>query len=192
MHFYVHGRHLHTTVHVWRSETTCGSLFSWGLGLAAGSALLPRVDLNLLLQNTAVPHISVNHMHPGPMEGYRFSVTRVTDNWKFCSRCWDLNPGPQEQQQVFLKAEPSLQLTHSLWKEAVNLKIFSVVELNSQDGVMYFFSVSWALGHYHASMLISGVHKPMWNICAIIELTWRSRCYALKSERVNAVESVKL
>jgi hypothetical protein len=35
--------------------------------------------------------------------------TGVTDGWELPYGCWELNPGPLEEQQVFLIAEPSLQ-----------------------------------------------------------------------------------
>jgi len=42
-------------------------------------------------------------------EDVRSSDVGVTDNCEPSSACWELNPGPLEEQQVILTAEPSLQ-----------------------------------------------------------------------------------
>ena len=43
-----------------------------------------------------------------PEEGTGFSET-VTDGCELACGCWELNPGPLQEQPVIFKAEPPLQ-----------------------------------------------------------------------------------
>jgi hypothetical protein len=47
--------------------------------------------------------------HGGQRE-FRSSGTGVTDGCKLPCGCWELNPGPLEEQPVLVTTEPSLQL----------------------------------------------------------------------------------
>jgi hypothetical protein len=42
-----------------------------------------------------------------------YVYVRVTGCYKLPCECWELNPGPVEEQSVFLTAEPSLQPLHA-------------------------------------------------------------------------------
>ena len=42
-------------------------------------------------------------------EGIRSPGTGFSDSYELPCGCWELNPGPREEQSVLLTAEPSLQ-----------------------------------------------------------------------------------
>ena len=45
----------------------------------------------------------------GHNKGVGSPGTRVTNSCELPCGCWELNPGPLQEQQVFLTTEPSLQ-----------------------------------------------------------------------------------
>jgi hypothetical protein len=48
--------------------------------------------------------------------GFRSPGTGITDSYKPLHGCWELNPGPLEEQSMFLTAELSLQPFHVNFK----------------------------------------------------------------------------
>jgi hypothetical protein len=53
----------------------------------------------------------------GEREYVAFPGTEVTDNCELSHGCWELNPGPLEEQPVLLTAEPSLQPLEFLFQK---------------------------------------------------------------------------
>ena len=60
--------------------------------------------------------------------GRQIPGTGVTDSCELPCGCWELNPGPLEEQPVLLTAEPSPQLLHSSFWES-----FSFFSLNLES-----------------------------------------------------------
>jgi hypothetical protein len=50
----------------------------------------------------------------------------VTDSCEPPCGCWELNPGPLEEQPVVLTIEPSLQLNISVFSFKISISVFKV------------------------------------------------------------------
>jgi hypothetical protein len=63
-------------------------------------------------------YISINHVHAWclqwPEQGVRSPGAGITDHCEPPCRCWELNPGPLQEQPVLLTTEPSFQLPKSV------------------------------------------------------------------------------
>ena len=55
-------------------------------------------------------------IHERPEEGIRFPETGVTDGYELLWECWELNPGPLQEQPVLFPAPPSLQPKEDFWQ----------------------------------------------------------------------------
>ena len=60
--------------------------------------------------------MSEQHLCPwcpwNPEEGVQLPRTGVTDGCELLCGCWETNPGPLQEQPLFLTAEPSLQASN--------------------------------------------------------------------------------
>lgn len=64
------------------------------------------------------------YLHVCLREGVRSPETGMTDSYELPCGCWELNPGPLEEQPVVLTTEPSLSLTSDFEINAVSDVVF--------------------------------------------------------------------
>jgi hypothetical protein len=57
----------------------------------------------------------VFRLHVCLCEGVRSPGTGVIDRFKLPCVCWELNPGPLEEQDMLLTIEPSVQAYNDAW-----------------------------------------------------------------------------
>ena len=88
--------------------------------------------------NTLPAHVYLHYMYASCLksseEGIAPPWTKVTDGCIATCECWQWNPGPQQEQQVLLTTEPSLQ----------DLQLYFLICLNILTNFIYIFIYSYS------------------------------------------------